>query len=72
MTEDLAQLAETAEIRCDGHWGPGSLRAWAECPLCNPEVHEFTEDVGDASMCVCGVPALTHDAVYSPGEQSDG
>lgn len=21
---------------CDGHWGPGSLRAWAECPVCNP------------------------------------
>lgn len=26
--------------------------------------HEFTEDINDASMCVCGVPALGHDAVY--------
>jgi hypothetical protein len=22
--------------------------------------HEFTEDVADGSMCICGVPALTH------------
>lgn len=28
--------------------------------------HEFTEDVADASMCVCGVPAISHDAVYPP------
>lgn len=26
--------------------------------------HEFTEDVDDYSMCVCGIPALTHDLVY--------
>ena len=28
--------------------------------------HEFTEDVGDGSMCICGVPALTHDQVFPP------
>lgn len=33
-----------------------------------PDVgHEFTEDVADASMCICGIPALTHDSVYPPG-----
>lgn len=25
--------------------------------------HEFNENVNDASMCVCGIPALTHDLV---------
>ena len=25
--------------------------------------HEFTEDVADGSMCICGVPALTHHLV---------
>lgn len=25
--------------------------------------HEFHENVNDASMCVCGIPALTHDLV---------
>lgn len=28
--------------------------------------HEFTEDVADASMCICGVPALTHGTVFPP------
>lgn len=27
-----------------------------------PAKHEFTEDVTDMSMCVCGIPALYHDA----------
>ena len=30
---------------------------------CHPTwrvTHEFTEDINDASMCVCGIPALTH------------
>lgn len=44
-----------AQCRC-GH--PAKRDDW----------HEFTEDVDDASMCVCGVPALTHDAVFPPGE----
>lgn len=26
-------------------------------------LHEFEEDVDDASVCLCGVPALTHAAV---------
>lgn len=30
--------------------------------------HEFTEDADDYSMCICGVPALTHDQVYPPDE----
>jgi hypothetical protein len=25
--------------------------------------HEFREDVNDYSMCTCGIPAITHDAV---------
>lgn len=28
--------------------------------------HQFTENVNDASMCVCGVPDLGHDNVYPP------
>lgn len=28
--------------------------------------HEFTEDIGDASMCICGVPGLNHERVYAP------
>lgn len=28
--------------------------------------HPFTEDHNDFSMCLCGVPALTHDQVYPP------
>lgn len=28
--------------------------------------HQFTEDVNDASMCICGIPALTHDSVLPP------
>jgi hypothetical protein len=27
--------------------------------------HEFTEDVSDGSMCICGIPALDHDAFES-------
>lgn len=27
-------------------------------------VHEFTEDINDYSMCICGVPQMTHDTVY--------
>ena len=30
--------------------------------------HEFIEDIDDASMCICGVPALSHDVVYPPEE----
>jgi hypothetical protein len=43
-------------------------------PAKRDDWHEFTEDVDDASMCICGVPALTHDAVFPPGKgsQSDG
>lgn len=26
-------------------------------------VHEFTERTDDASMCVCGIPALMHDLI---------
>lgn len=26
--------------------------------------HEYTEDVGDGSMCICGVPALGHAAAF--------
>lgn len=33
-----------------------------------PAVHPFIEDVDDASMCLCGVPASTHDQVYPPGK----
>lgn len=25
--------------------------------------HEFIEDINDASMCVCGIPSMTHDCV---------
>lgn len=28
--------------------------------------HEFEEDADDGSMCVCGVPALTHACVEPP------
>jgi hypothetical protein len=28
--------------------------------------HEYTEDVNDGSMCICGVPALGHAQVYPP------
>lgn len=28
--------------------------------------HEFTEGVSDGSMCICGVPALTHHLVQVP------
>lgn len=31
--------------------------------------HEFDEDVNDASMCMCGVPAIYHDRVF-PGAPS--
>lgn len=48
-----------------------SLRAWAGALGYDVALiviaHEFTEDVNDASMCLCGVPALTHDQVYPPG-----
>jgi hypothetical protein len=40
-------------------------------PAKRDDWHEFTEDVDDASMCICGVPALTHDAVFPPG-RGDG
>jgi hypothetical protein len=26
--------------------------------------HEFAEDVSDAAMCLCGVPAIDHDRVF--------
>lgn len=32
------------------------VRDWRDWP------HEFVEDTDDGSMCICGVPALTHDA----------
>lgn len=32
-----------------------------------PAVHPFIEDTDDASMCLCGVPALSHDQVYPSG-----
>ena len=32
-----------------------SIRAWEN------DVHEFHEDVSDYSMCLCGIPALTHE-----------
>lgn len=32
--------------------------------------HEFVEDIDDGSMCICGVPALSHDVVYPPGGES--
>lgn len=37
----------------------------AHVPAATPpaEPHEFTEDVADGSMCVCGLPALGHDDV---------
>ena len=28
--------------------------------------HEYTADVSDGSMCICGVPALTHHVAYPP------
>jgi hypothetical protein len=28
--------------------------------------HEFHEDVNDASMCICGIPAITHDRAMAP------
>lgn len=28
--------------------------------------HEFIEDAEDGSMCICGVPALTHAQVFPP------
>lgn len=34
--------------------------------------HEFTEDVDDYSMCICGVPALSHDVVYPPRDAAGG
>ncbi len=37
--------------------------------------HEFTENINDASMCICGIPALTHDAAMAsrlPPVQSGG
>jgi hypothetical protein len=33
-------LGEDPEVHCYGHWGPGMIRAWAECPVCNPEETE--------------------------------
>lgn len=36
--------------------------AWKDRP------HKFREDVDDASMCVCGVPVLTHECM-EPGER---
>lgn len=26
-----------SDATCYGHWGPGMIRAWAECPVCNPD-----------------------------------
>lgn len=31
--------------------------------------HDFEEDINDASMCMCGIPALTHDLVYALMEE---
>lgn len=31
-------------------------------PAETPAPHEFTEDVNDGSMCICGIPDLTHEA----------
>jgi hypothetical protein len=33
--------------------------------------HEFTEDVADGSMCICGVPALTHAQVFPPRDTAE-
>lgn len=37
--------------------------AWMDRP------HEFREDVDDASTCVCGVPALTHECMEPGGSE---
>jgi hypothetical protein len=31
--------------------------------------HEFNEDVADGSMCMCGVPALTHHLVEGTDDE---
>lgn len=37
--------------------------------------HEFEEDAEDASMCLCGIPALYHDtamaALWNPDAEGD-
>lgn len=33
--------------------------------------HEFTEDVNDASMCICGVPATYHDDQMTQRREAD-
>lgn len=30
-------VVSLSDVRCDGHYGPGMLREWADCPLCNPD-----------------------------------
>ena len=39
-------------------------------------LHEFEEDVEDYSMCLCGVPAMTHECVEpatsTPGASVSG
>lgn len=59
---------ETCTCGCTCGWGGQHSPDNPRCDLNNPPAnpHDFTEDVDDASMCVCGVPALTHDRVYPP------
>lgn len=57
-TPSVLTLQSGAYLCTDPAW---ARHAWE--PL---EPHEFTEDVADGSMCICGVPALTHDDLVFP------
>ena len=36
-SEMSEQGSVESAARCYGHWGPGMIRAWDECPVCNPD-----------------------------------
>jgi len=67
---DATNRGEPFQLAVEYRWPEETSRARAAlrdaAHTDAPEVtaHTFTEDVDDASMCVCGVPALTHDQVY--------
>jgi hypothetical protein len=47
----------------DGYLFPDEVEAEAglfDHEATQVQVHHFHEDVNDASMCICGIPAVTH------------
>lgn len=65
------------EARCDGHYGPGSLREWAACPLCNPDEPTTplspakTEDICWCDGPDCGQTPCVESSPLPPGSGRD-